>query len=1092
MRSDVTTPPIQKPPCKVARHLLSSTAYPLWLRFRELPMSEPSRDMPSAATVAQATPAPAVPDPGGAISPDHAAPTPDAAPLLTGGTGIKAKPPVQVDASLPQVPGYETLVLLGRGGMGVVYKARQIRLDRIVAVKMILAGAYATEEHHERFRTEAEAIARLQHPNIVQVYEVGEHDGLPFFSLEYCDGGSLSKKLQGTPLPPREAAGLVQALAQAVQAAHDKGILRRDLKPANVLLTEDGTPKITDFGLARKLDDAARTATGAVLGTPSYMAPEQAGGKVKTVAKTVDIYGLGAILYECLTGRPPFNAATPVETLQLVLEHDPASVISLNARVPRDLETICLKCLHKEPGKRYATAADLAEDLRRFQAGEPILARRVGSLERTWRWCRRNPALALSTAACLLLLVGLLAVMLGSLLGMTSLYLSAEEHRQQAEKDREQARAQEATAIAERGRADKALVEAQAEHKRADQERNLAEAAAEDARRRKKEAEDQAQRAQQVTSYLVGLFEASDPLGLNGFIGGLVSKPGEGLTAKELLERGAKRITAKEELAPRVRADILDTLGNVHRSQGQHAEAEALLQLAYKLRQDAKAPPGEIAASLHSLAWLRHEQGQYPQAVKMYRQALELRLAEAEADPAALANTEFNLGWVLTEMEMYDEAERLFKSVIARRLKHFGPDHRETAMGRMALASLYLDSDRATMAYPLTTSAIATFKKLGEDKNIVDAMIRFHEGVIAFLMLHNNAAAEKKLEETLELVRKALGPRHMYVILPLAQLAIIAEDSKKYPQAEAWYSEAYDLARERVGLAHPKILVMASGLARLKHRRGQDAEVEEMFQEILQAHKHRFGENDPFVAEVLLDYAEFLRLARQTQRQEEMLQKAAAIYRTPEGLGRRRAPKCIIQLGHALYRQQRYAASEPIYREALELLRERYSKASEDMVYVLEKVADVRIKQAQYTPEVDTLLTEAEKMLPALPKADRGDAQFYVVVSRCNYWRVKDGKHAEPASLLRDCAKTMPKHGWRFEELALQMAQCAELAQKAPDLSETQRTMLLDDYAQQAVAWLRLAWQRGVKGADWENHSRLAALRQRDDFQQLLADIGKK
>jgi serine/threonine-protein kinase len=222
----------------------------------------------------------------------------------------------QVDG--PAVPGYELLSVLGKGGMGVVYKARQRGLGRVVALKMILHAEHSGEQERQRFQAEAEAVARLQHPNIVQIYEVGEQRGLPYFSLEFCAGGSLADKLDGTPLPPKEAAKLVQTLASAMQAAHDKGILHRDLKPANVLLTEDGSPKITDFGLAKKLGEQGQTRTGDVMGTPSYMAPEQAGGQ-KDIGPAADVYALGTILYELLTGRPPFKAATTLDTIMQVV-----------------------------------------------------------------------------------------------------------------------------------------------------------------------------------------------------------------------------------------------------------------------------------------------------------------------------------------------------------------------------------------------------------------------------------------------------------------------------------------------------------------------------------------------------------------------------------------------------------------------------------------------------------------------------------------------------------------------------------------------------------------------------------------------------
>ena len=282
-------------------------------------------------------------------------------------------------AARPQVEGYTILSELGRGGMGVVYKARQMKLNRIVALKMVLAGAHAGQEQLARFYTEAEAVARLQQPNIVQIHEVGEHDGLPYFSLEYVEGGSLAERIGGKPQPVNEAARHVELLARAMAYAHEQGIVHRDLKPANVLLTKDGQPKITDFGLAKRLEsDASQTQSGTLMGTPNYMAPEQARGEVREVGPLADVYALGVILYEMLTGRTPFLGASILDTLEQVRNQEPVPPSRLQPKVPRDLETICLKCLQKEPAKRYATAAALADDLRRFLAGEPILARPVG------------------------------------------------------------------------------------------------------------------------------------------------------------------------------------------------------------------------------------------------------------------------------------------------------------------------------------------------------------------------------------------------------------------------------------------------------------------------------------------------------------------------------------------------------------------------------------------------------------------------------------------------------------------------------------------------------------------------------------------
>src|SRR5262249_31714944 len=301
-------------------------------------------------------------------------------------------PPQPPEApALPQVPGYEVEAELGRGGMGIVFRARHLRLNRPVALKMLLAGANAGPRERERFQREAEVVAGLRHESIVRVHDLGDHAGRPYFTMAFVEGARRPEKWAGAPQPARPAAQLVATLAGAVQAAHACGIVHRDLKPANVLLTADGAPKISDFGLARRLEGGpGLTQSGVLLGTPSYMAPEQALGQTQAIGPAVDIYALGTILYELLTGRPPFRGETAAATIHQVLPQDPVSPSRLNFQVPRDLETICLKCLQKEPERRYASAAALADDLRRFGERRPIQARPVGWAERSWRWCKRK------------------------------------------------------------------------------------------------------------------------------------------------------------------------------------------------------------------------------------------------------------------------------------------------------------------------------------------------------------------------------------------------------------------------------------------------------------------------------------------------------------------------------------------------------------------------------------------------------------------------------------------------------------------------------------------------------------------------------
>ena|GEM_PF-4539973 len=294
---------------------------------------------------------------------------------------------------------YELLDEIARGGMGVVYKARQVNLNRVVALKMILTGELASEEDVQRFYTEAEAAAKLEHPGIVPIFEIGEHTGQHFFSMGFIDGESLADQVKEGPLPPRDAASITKQVAEAIAFAHQNNVIHRDLKPANVLIDRNGQAKVTDFGLAKQTDAGAElTGTGQILGTPGYMPPEQAAGDTDRIGPGADIYSLGAVLYALLTGRAPFQSASVMDTLMQVLEKEPVAPRELNSAVDQDLETICLKCLQKEPGQRYQTAGELSADLERYLNGEAVLARPISQTARLWRWCKRNRTIATLTA----------------------------------------------------------------------------------------------------------------------------------------------------------------------------------------------------------------------------------------------------------------------------------------------------------------------------------------------------------------------------------------------------------------------------------------------------------------------------------------------------------------------------------------------------------------------------------------------------------------------------------------------------------------------------------------------------------------------
>jgi tetratricopeptide (TPR) repeat protein len=657
---------------------------------------------------------------------------------------------------LPEIPGYEILGELGRGGMGIVYQARQQGLNRLVALKMILHADHAGPDERRRFRAEAESIARLRHAHIVQVYEVGEHNGSPYFSLEYCPGGSLASALDGTPLVPQKAAALVEQLARAIHAAHEAGIVHRDLKPANVLLSEDGSPRITDFGLAKQLDNQQwQTASGAVFGTASYMAPEQARGETRQVGPATDVYALGAILYELLTGRPPFRGATTADTLLQVVSSEPVPPRRLQPGVPRDLETICLKCLQKQAARRYDSALALADDLAWFQAGEPIRARPVGAFERLLRWARRSPRVAGLSAAVVLLVV----LLLTSSLVARARISEALDH--------------------ERGEREKAEQLASEKQKLADSKDELA--------RKERRA---AETAREVAAMLAQLFESADPVGILSGTPSSNRSPGDRQAIRAMLDSASRDARQRFADQPALLALLLDSLGNSYRSMGLYDQAEPLLREAVSLRRGlALEHPLDLAESLHHLAWWCHEKGDYDAAQRLYQEALDLRIqARHTEEDLRVADSKFGLAWVLTEAGETRRPERLFREVIATRRRLLGSHHRELGIALGGLAALLIDRQRNAEATPLVLEALKILIPQGEFGKVGEAVAQFQVGIgLREAGLH--ALAEPALRRCLGLARQALGEEHIYVALALHELGGELEKNGKLAEAEKTYRE---------------------------------------------------------------------------------------------------------------------------------------------------------------------------------------------------------------------------------------------------------------------------------------------------------------
>lgn len=669
-------------------------------------------------------------------------------------------------AALPRLPGFEIIRELGRGGMGVVYLANQMELGRRVAIKMVLTGGHAGREDLARFRAEAEAIAQVRHPGIVQIHEIGTFDGRPYFVMEFVEGGSLDSLLNHKPQPPEAAAVLVGKLARAVHAAHERGIIHRDLKPANVLVAPadpgpNGAsrqaldavalarlePKIADFGLAKRLAvDSKHTSTGMVLGTPNYMAPEQAMGKAMLIGPATDVYALGGILYEMLTGRPPFQGVVPVEVIMQVISDEPVPPHQLQPGVPRDLEVICQKCLAKEPGRRYSSALALAEDLDRFTRGEPILARPVGPWERLWKWSRRKPAVA-GLAAALVVTVFL------ALTGLTWLYWQA-------------------TSAAAEAREEKAKADAARQAESDEKAKVLAERAKVDS---------------------INTFLLKDLLGQ--------VHPNEAkkdrITFLEVLNRAAERIPEVFADQPELAGTLHFHLGMAYTELAEYDRAEKHLKRAIALQSDHLGP--DALPTLESRGqWgivLQHLQ-RTDESVTLFEDLLPRMEKVAGKDSPKTYDCMNNLAAAYHAKGKLRDAEALLQKVVVWRIDHLGTDHEDTLTALGNLGVIQFTRRRLPEAAETLRLAWETAKrKQGPD----------HAGTLMFL---NNLAftlrqlgraeeAEPLLRECLESRHRLYGPDHPETLTAMNNLSLVLSSLKNHADAIALQKEILELARKR-------------------------------------------------------------------------------------------------------------------------------------------------------------------------------------------------------------------------------------------------------------------------------------------------------
>jgi tetratricopeptide (TPR) repeat protein len=693
---------------------------------------------------------------------------------------------------------YRVRRVLGKGGMGVVFQAEDPRLKRLVALKLILDDRYADPQYLARFRREGEALAHLRHPHIVQIHEVGEHRGRPYFALEYVEGGNLAQRLGGQPQPFRASATLVATLARAVQHAHEQGLVHRDLKPANVLLQGDPaqpvdladcTPKIADFGLARRLDDEGLTQPGDLLGTPGYMAPEltYGHGQGADSGSRVDVYSLGAILYELLTGRPPFRGGTVLETLQQTRESDPPPPRSLRPGVPRDLETISLKCLAREPERRYASAQSLADDLERWLAGKPIQARHVSPMERALRWCRRKPLVAgLGAAAALLLL----AVVAGSV--VSGLLIWIEQQKTANALQQEEQQRQDAVAA-------------------------------------RREAEDHLARAKRTVEAMTSV--ATD---------WLPGEPRMEPIRRELLLRSLafwEEMAAKANTDPSVRAETARALGRVagiYQTLGDYAAAERAGRKAVDEFQNLTADfpndpglQGDLAGSHSNLAKTFHVLGKFPDTEEQYQEAIRLwrRLVDNHGENAGyqrhLGLTTFALAEFLRSRRNLRDAEGAFleAAIVQTKLlndhpSNFGYRH-DLVLTKVDLGLVFLDTNRLPAAEEILRDALAVNDTLRKDSPrepvYQSSLAKVHHNLAIVLVRRS------RFEEAAEAYRKAIELEEKLVddfpstpeyVTDLAKhygsLAVVLEDLKQPENAISAYRSAIRLQEKQLA-ANPQL-----------------------------------------------------------------------------------------------------------------------------------------------------------------------------------------------------------------------------------------------------------------------------------------------
>jgi eukaryotic-like serine/threonine-protein kinase len=804
-----------------------------------------------------------------------------------GGLARGGRNDLQVDR---RIPGYNIVRELGRGGMGIVYLAQQSALNRLVALKVIHSGPQDGPELRERFRREAESFAKCPHPNLVRIYHVGEHAGHPYLVLEYVEGGSLDRILDGVPWAARRAAELVEPLARAMAEVHGMGIVHRDLKPANILLDATGSPKIGDFGLAKLVDqEAMLTASGTVLGTPSYMSPEQAEGHTKNVGPPSDVYALGAILYELLTGRPPFKGESAIETLKQVREVEVVAPSRLQPSIPRDLETICLTCLAKEPTRRYCGAADLADDLGRYLDGRTIKARRTPLPERVRRWCWRNPWVAASIA----LLVGGL--------GFVSFLLW-----------------------------------------KADRAENLARKAA-------GEAVTEAEIARAVDHFFLKDVLAQAEARSQSIAG---MKPDPNLKVRTALDRAAQRISGQFTGKPMVEAAIRRTIGESYLSLGLYTQALPHLERACELFVSGRGPAHpDTLETTRLMVQLYVELDRLSDAERLTLQNLAAARGKLGEDHLETYKAEQELADLYIRREKYKEAERILPRALEGLIRLVGERHQDTLIAKQTRAHLdYYQGDLAGAERLSVEVVEARRATLGEEHP--ETLGAMNDLAVLYGELKKYDLAEKALRQVLDTRRRVLGAEHTSTIDSMNSLAALYYKHGDYSKAESLMVQGLESLQSVLDKDHTSILTTLNNLGSVYIAQNNLSKAEPLFVRLVEARRRLLIWDQPDTVNGMIMAIDDLSLLRVMQKDYQdaasLLEQSLALRRRRSGDGESETVKAMINLGQMHQYMGKLAEAETLFQEALRFRLRDPGVEHPATADVLENLGEVQLRQKEY------------------------------------------------------------------------------------------------------------------------------------------------